>query len=55
MGLGSEVREDLFRMVSLVSAATALAALCVLLLPETGRLELESISPEEAPGPDHST
>jgi putative MFS transporter len=47
VGLGTHEAADLGVAVPVVSLASALAGLCLLLLPETGRRELEAIS---APG-----
>jgi putative MFS transporter len=44
VGLGTKHLEDLARMVTLVSLASAAAGLCLLPLPDTHRRELESIA-----------
>jgi len=51
VGFGTEALEDLGPAVFAVSLATVLAALCLLVLPETGRLELEVASGERAAPP----
>lgn len=41
---------DIAQMATLISLATAAGGLCLLMLPETKRLELESISGDQPPG-----
>jgi len=47
VGLGTHAPGDLARMTSLVSLATLLGGVCLLLLPETHRRELEEISADD--------
>src|SRR5262245_8983852 len=51
VGLGTREASDLAAAVPLVSLASAAGGLCLLLLPETSRLELEAISATRAAPP----
>jgi MFS family permease len=48
VGFAADSFEDLPRAISWIACGSALAALCLLLVPETSRRELEAISGEEA-------
>jgi MFS family permease len=48
VGLGTESMQDLARIVTVLALASVAAAICVSLLPETGRRELEAIAEEAA-------
>jgi MFS family permease len=48
VGLVADSMEELTRIITFLSLASLAAALCVSLLPETGRRELEAISAEDA-------
>ena len=48
VGFGADSFEDLPRVISWVAIGSALAAFCLLLVPETSRRELESIATEAA-------
>jgi putative MFS transporter len=48
VGFGADSFEELPRMISWVACGSALAAFCLLLIPETSRRELESIVAEDA-------
>ncbi|MGI9432148.1 MAG: MFS transporter, partial [Myxococcota bacterium] len=47
VGFGADTFEDLPRVISWVACGSAVAAFCLLLVPETSRRELESLVPSE--------